>query len=111
MQRRRVSSITLLAPPPIALFHDLLVAPFSRTSRVTERLVLDKVDGGPRRKVLGLVRRADVVVLDLPDRLDLVRSDRLRATSSASHTRVRIGLVLHAHSLGIEPGTSLGLST
>lgn len=88
MQRRRVSSITLLAPPPIALFHNLLVAPFSRTSRVTERLVLDKVDGGPRRKVLGLVRRADVVVLDLPDRLDLVRSDRLRATSSASHARV-----------------------
>lgn len=87
MQRRRVRPITLFTPPSIALLQDLLVAPLGRTSRVTERLVLDKVDGRPCRKVFRLVRRADILVLDLTDRLDLVWSNRLTAAGS-THTRV-----------------------
>jgi hypothetical protein len=110
MQRRRVRSITLFTPPRIALLQDLLVTPIGRTSRVTKRLVLDKVDGRPGRKVLSLVRCPDIVVLDLTDRLDLVRSDRLTTPNSASHTRVGVGLVLNAVALGIEPGMTPRLS-
>ena len=111
MQRRWICSITLFTSPSIALFQDLFVAPLGRTSRVTKRLVLDKVDGRSGGKVLGLVRRADIVVLDLTDRLDLVRSDRLSTGSSASHPRVRVGLVLDAVALGVEPAEAWWLAS
>ena len=112
MQRSRICSITLLTPPPIVLLDDLFVTPLRRTSGITKRLVLDKVDGGPGGKVFSLVRRAHVLVLDLTDRLDLVWSNGLSSTTgSSTHARVGIDLVGDVVALCIEPkGESVGVN-
>lgn len=104
MSWRWVDPVTLLTPPPVTFLYNLLVAPLGWTSRITESLMLDKVDRRLGGKVFHLVRSPDVLVLDLTDGLNFVGSDgRSPTTRTGAHAAVRVGIVLHAVSFRIEP--------
>ena len=97
--------LALLAPPLSSVLDDLLVAPVRRAGRVAHILRLDKDGRSLNGEPVGRVVHANVLVLDLPDRLVRVGLESSGAGSARSAADVGVRLERGGAAGRVEPAS------